>query len=265
MNRPSSLAGAAAAALAAGALSLGAAGAGAATLPPELQALQQKAETLKLTSERFVLNFLVKAPSGKETTLLGEGVAAVSPTRAQITESAGGKRVSIRVVGHSVYVNYQGLARVDGGRPWVRVPDKQLSEESGVDLTSGPQSAAQAYTQLDSAAESIKDVGPASIEGQATTEFTATINLQALLSKFGAKLVAKLKKAGVTSAALTEYIAADGLPVRSIATIGVEGGTISVTDTVAAINVPVSVRAPAASRTISYAQFKRLAKKLNGA
>jgi hypothetical protein len=242
-------------AVAACSLGLGAAGAVAATAPPELQALEQKAESLKVTSERFELQFLVRAPSGKETTLLGEGVAAISPARAALTETADGKRLAIRVVGRSIFVEYPGLARLDGGRPWVRVPETRLAEESDVNLTAAPQSASQAYALLNAASTTISEVGPATVEGQPTTEFSATVDLDALLSRFGPKLVAKLQQAGITTATLQEYIAPDGMPVRTAVQVAAEGGTITATSTVLAVDVPVSVSAPPRGRTISDTRF----------
>jgi hypothetical protein len=227
-------------------------------LPPELQALEQKAQSLKLNSERFSLNFLITEPSGKKISIAGSGVARLSPLAGEVVETAGSKRLVVRIIGNTVYLKYPGLARLDHGRPWVRSTESKLSAESGLNAAAAPQGLSSSFSLIDSAAESVQQVGPATVDGQATIEFTATINLSALLSRFGEKLVAKLQQAGVSTADLELYIAPNGLPVRTVTTIDVEGGTVTAANDILAADIPVSVSKPAAARTISEAVFKRI-------
>jgi hypothetical protein len=245
-----------------GALGFGTAAAGAATaLPPELQALEQKAQTLHIASERFSVEVTVKEPSGKQVTITGAGVARTSPAEAQLVEMVGSKRIVARVLGSNLYLSYPGLARLDGGRPWVHERETALSEQTGVDFAGGPQDLGESFSLINSALEGVQEVGPVSIDGQATIEFTASVDLEDLFARFGKKLVQKLQSAGVHDASLALYLAPTGLPVRTSVTIPIEGGSIATTDDILAIEVPVSVKAPPARETISESEFEKLAHK----
>ncbi len=107
----------------------------------------------------------------------------------------------------------------------------------------------------------MKEVGPATIAGQPTVEFTATVDIGSLLSSFGAELVHALEAKDITTAAYTLYIAPDGLPVRVEDTIEANGDVLSATYTVLETNEPVTVKAPPARRVISLAEFKRVERK----
>jgi hypothetical protein len=232
--------------------------ASAAALPPELQALEQKAQTLHIASERFSLDLVVKEPSGKQTTLTGVGAGRISPPEAQLVETVGSKRLVVRVLGRDLYESVPGLARLDGGRTWVHVRESELSEQTGVNFAAAPQKLTEGFSLIDAAAEGVREVGPATVDGQATTEFTATVDLEDLFSRFGTKLVQKLQSVGVRSASLALYLAANGLPVRTSITIPVEGGSITTTSDILATEVPVSVKAPPARDTISESEFEKL-------
>lgn len=233
----------------------------AATLPPELQTLEQKAQTLHIASERFSLSFTIKEPSGKQTTLTGAGTGRISPPEAQLVETIASKRLVIRVLGRNLYESIPGLARLDGGRPWVHVRESELSEQTGVNFAAAPQNLTESFSLINSAAEGVQEVGPATVDGQATTEFTASINLEQLFSRFGKKLVRKLQGAGVRDASLALYLAPNGLPVSTSVTIPIEGGSITTTSDILATEVPVSVNARPARKTISESEFEKLERK----
>lgn len=237
------------------------AAAAAAALPPELQTLEQKAQTLHIASERFSLNFTIKERSGKETSIMGIGTEQTSPPEAQLVETVGSKRLIVRVLGNNLYESYPGLARLDGGRPWVHASESSISEETGVNPAEAPKSLSESFSLVNSAAEGVQEVGPATVDGQATTEFTARIDLAQLVSRFGATLVQKLQAAGIGDATLALYIAPTGLPVRTSISIPVEGGSITTTGDILATEVPVSVRAPSARETISQSEFRKLERK----
>ncbi len=253
-------------ALALAALTLGfcAAGASAVTLSPELQALEEKSKELKIASERFTIDYLVKAPSGKVVSVTGAGEERTSPPRAQVQETVKGKKVVVRVVGSTLYTEYPGLARVDQDRPWVRSSASRLSSESGIDFLSGASRFTATYALLGSEAEAVERVGPASVNGQEATEFTATVSLARLTSQLSASVRSELERDGVNTARVAVFIAADGLPLQSIVNISAEGGTVTVSTTVLQVNGKVSVSAPPAGRTISEARFKALEKRLKG-
>jgi hypothetical protein len=246
------------------ALGAGAASASAVTLSPELQALEAKSKELKITSERFTLDYIIKPATGQAVTITATGDGRTSPPRAEIKETVKGKRLVVRVVGSSIYLEYPGLARLDHGRPWVRASQSQLSAESGINPVSATGSFASSYALLGSEAEVEERVGPASVNGQETTEFTATVELERLTSLFSAKLRGELEKAGVATARVAIFIAPDGMPLQSVVDLGVEGGTITVSTSIVRVNGPVSVSAPPARKTISQAAFRALAKRLGG-
>lgn len=233
----------------------------AAVLPPELQTLEQKAQALHIASERFTLTFAIKEPSGKQTTLTSIGTGRISPPEAQLVETVGSKRLVVRALGNDLYESVPGLARLDGGRPWVHVRESALSEQTGVNFAAAPQNLTESFSLINSASEGVQEVGPATVDGQSTTEFTASVDLAQLLSRFGAKLVQKLQSVGVRDARLALYLAPSGLPVRTSITIPVEGGSITTTSDILATEIPVSVKAPPARETISESEFEKLRRK----
>jgi len=246
------------------ALGVGAQSASAVALSPELQALEAKSKELKITSERYTIDELIKDANGKTVSFTATGRERASPQRAEFKETIKGKQIAVRVVGKAVYVEYPGLGRLDHGRPWVRSSESQVSAESEVNLESGANRFSATYALLGSEAESVERVGTTSVAGQETTQFTATVAVDRLTSLLSSKLLAALEKAGATTARLAIFIAPDGEPLQSVLDISVEGGTITVSTSVVQVNEPVSVFAPPAARTISEAGFKALEKRLKG-
>jgi len=240
-------------------LCLGAGSAGATVvLPPELQALEQKAATLKITSERFSLTETVLASLEGEETVSIAGRSLLSPPEGEVSETIKGKHVVVRIVGHWAYLAYPGLARIDGNRPWVRTSVTALEKEGGVNPAAAPTSPAAGYQLLNSATESIKEIGPAVVAGQPTVEFSARVNIAGLISSFGPELVHALEAKDITTAGYTLYIAADGLPVKVEDSIEASGDQIVTTFMVLETNEPVTVRAPSRRRYISLAEFERV-------
>jgi hypothetical protein len=244
------------------ALGVGAGNASAVALPPELQALEAKAKELKINSERFTLDYLIKSPAGKVVSVTASGEARTSPVRGEVKETVKGKTVVVRIVGSTIYAQYPGLGRLDHGRPWVRSTQSQLTSESGVNVASPTGSFSATYALLGSDAESVQKVGPVTVDGQETTEFAATVALDRLTSLLSSKLRTQLVKAGVTTAQVAIFIAPNGLPLQSVVNLAVEGGTVSVRTMILQVNGRVSVSAPPAGRTISEAAFKALEKRL---
>jgi len=233
-----------------------------ATLPPELQRLEAQAQQLHIESERFSMQFAIKPPTGKETVINATGVGrSFAPATSEINETVGSQRVVVRQIGHALYLRVPGIARRDGGRPWVRVSENEVSEQSGVDFAAAPHDLSASFELVNSSAEEVQQVATTTVDGQSTTVFSATVNLEKFFSTFGVALVHKLQSVGVKNATLELFIAANGLPVRTSVIIGVEGGTIAVTTDVLQINTPVSVHAPAPRTTISEAQLHKLSKR----
>jgi hypothetical protein len=143
----------------------------------------------------------------------------------------------------------------------VRVSESEISEQSGVDFAAAPHDLSASFELVNSSAEEVQQVASATVDGQATTVFSATVDLEKFFSTFGATLVHELQSAGVENATLELFIAANGLPVRTSVIIGVQGGTIAVTTEVLQINTPVSVHAPAPRTTIGEGQLHELSER----
>jgi hypothetical protein len=98
-------------------------------VPPDLAALEQQMAALQANSERFSFQEELSFGNG----LLGQGIPLVllvagdgeasdSPPQAAISVGLLGLGAEQRtlVIGKTVYRHRQGVARIDGGRPWVR-------------------------------------------------------------------------------------------------------------------------------------------------
>ena len=106
-------------------------------------------------------------------------------------------------------------------------------------------------------AQSIQEVGPATVDAQQVTEFTASISLAKLLSP---KQLASVKLSE-TTVELELFIAPSGLPVRTISVLGGRSEGIGFEEDILALEIPVVVHAPPARETIGEAQLSRLEKK----
>jgi hypothetical protein len=255
-----------------------------APLPPALQALEQKTLALQLTSERFSVGETVSgsgAPSGlfggfgssagraaaSVPLLTASGEVGFAPPRASFRESLFGISIEGRLIGTTLYVREPFVASFDGGRPWVQERDR-LRETAGAGLgTAGgaPGSGAQAFGRLLqelNGASGLRELGPSTIAGQATTGFGGTVAV-AKLGGFGVS-TSSLRKLVESTATLEAFVAEDGVPVRTSVTLtlrphdGAHAQLIAQTD-VLAVNLPVAtVEPPPADRTIGAARLKRL-------
>lgn len=245
------------------------------------------------------------------------GVLSFSPLEAALTETVEGfglpggregphgkptlgeETTVTRTIGRAVYTYRPSVAGYDGGRPWVRSenpppghggPSTGLSAifDSVNPLSGGSGSAQKGSNNLFAKligelneAQSVREVGPASVDGQQTTEFTATIPLTDLLTP---RQQAEIEKTGSSAALFTIsptvktklsemtvtvelFIAPNGLPVRTISVLGDLGegpdrseGIGSEIDLLG-LEVPVHVHAPPARLTISQARLSRLEEK----
>ncbi len=254
--------------------------------PPALQSLEQKMLSLQLTSERFsaseslVGSFAPAGPLGglgldvahaaTSVPLLSlTGEASFIPQEASFQSSVLGLPISGRLIGSTLYVDEPFIAKFDGHRPWVQESNQNLEEVTGVELgtlgggagSGAEQAFGKLIEQLNNAT-SIQELGPMTIDDQATTAFSASLELDkvaSLTSKQKRVLLKDLEPVG----RLEVFIAEDGLPVRTSLALtlrpkkGQHGELIEQSD-VLAINVPVVVQAPPAAETITQAQLKLL-------
>lgn len=251
----------------------------AAVLPAELVPLEQKMTELTVTSERFTLKtatYGLHLPGGLAQLLdLDESVTGettTSPDAAELSGGLFGPTATERVVGGVLYVDVPGLGSRDAGRPWIKFSSVGLKELLGSHAgLPAAGNGADGYGELVkeiNGASAVTESGPAIIEGQAVTGFSATLRPSELtkasatekkLSKSELKLERKLKiKPPKETGKLEVFIAADGVPVRTIVTIDVDKFVTTATVDVLAINFPLVVEAPPPGETVTLAELKRL-------
>ena len=259
----------------------------AAPLPPDLLRLEQAMLALRLTSERFSASVSVSgsgAPSGPLgvfsrvlasaasslafITVTGE--VGFAPPMASFQINFLGIKLGARLIGTTLYTEEPFIASLDGGRPWVERDNQHLEQASGVELGtlggrpgSGATQAFGALVEELGRARSIRELGTQTVDGQATTGFDATVDLNAVQGTTPAqrRAVARLLK---PLAHLEVFIADDGLPVRVLLRLAIREkhpthhAEVITQEDVLAVNVPVVVTPPPAQETITEAQLQRL-------
>jgi hypothetical protein len=240
--------------------------------------------------------------------------ASVSTTRTEglklsAGHTLGGNTSAERTIGKTTYTYKPSVASYDGGRPWVRSKAKPVAKPSGdsakfaavIDSLSptfaGGTAGASAglFSKLIEElgeAQSVQEVGPATVDGQQVTEFTASIPLARLLSPTQLEAITKTsssldellsptgspkqqeeakrrseeaaKKLSEASVELELFIAPSGLPVRTVSILGSRSEGIGVEEDILALGIPVVVHAPPARETIGEAQLRKLERKHRG-
>jgi hypothetical protein len=262
-----------------------------APVPADLQRLEQAMLAIPLTSERFTASVSVSAASGPPAGPLGgfarvrsgartaasqsfitfSGEQSFSPRLASFRASFLGLTFEGRLIGTTTYLQEPFIASIDGGRPWVEEPNKGLESTVGVELgTLGGKPgtpATEAFGGLLEAlhrASVIRELGPSTVDAQATTGFVATVDPTAVGSK-GTAQTRALRKLVQRRAKLELFIAENGVPVRAILRLALRekhpryhAELITQVDTLA-INMPIAaVVAPPANKTITQVQLRRL-------
>jgi|CZKG01.1.fsa_nt_gi hypothetical protein len=247
----------------------------AATLPPQLQALEQKMEQLQVNSERFsvLLQGVGKVTSESSGGKGGKpirrtrhvslsekqlGEASLSPAEGEIFKGSS-SRPSLIAIGSTLYL-YQGRGtRRHRQRPWVRLrsPGESLAAlvfpfhggtPSEMDA-GGRGSYAGLINLLSTAVGAVSTEGQVSIQGQPTTRFSATVEPLRLVKGLSAKELEVLDKHRFTEK-LTVFVTEAGLPIRVVAaSASNKQFTSTQTTEILAVNVPVNVRRPPAHQT----------------
>jgi len=279
------------------------AGASAATLPPGLVALEQKTAELKVTSLLFSLHTSIRSATHDRllrallkqlgaSTATGE--MSLSPFGAIVSLQLAGESFKVRVLSDSVYVYLPGIAARDGGRPWVKVDAARLGQllasEAAAHNGAGreaapivPGLAKPPFAQLQrtlAGAREVRELPPASIEGQPVSRFLAVLKPQqyregALLaephpeprSEPIARMDATASPArsssshrkSSSSATMEVSLTQTGLPLRTLVREREAGVSVTVRLDIPVINFPLVVAPPAARETITFAAFKALA------
>jgi hypothetical protein len=242
----------------------------------ELTPLVAKMEELNVTSSRVSGEVTLsghlprKLLALKEQTATFTGEESTFPPAATITETVLGKTLTVRLVNGKTYVDDPALAARDGGRPWVETDSHEVggsqSVQNGTAL-SGSLGAYKGAATLLKGLTAVSSLGASTVNGQSVSGFAGTIaptkiedpNLPAGLRTRIRKL--NLKLSGTVEA----FIAADGLPVRTVFTLGIGDVHMKVTDNVLAVDESIlAITPPAASETLTASQAHALAKKKAG-
>jgi len=251
-----------------------------ASIPVAVQPFVAKIEQVAVSSERYSQatqaggTITTKSRNGKRHTVtkhlsrISFGEASLASRRGKVFRHGSSGPPKTVAIGSTLYTYAPSLTRKDGGRPWVRLNgagvaslfpfhgDKvpQLEVDAG-----GTGAYAQLINLLATAGGNVAVVGPATVDGRPTTELTAAIKPLALIPG------ASLKDTEELPAALKVFVDESGLPVRVTRTE--QFGKIAVTETVdvLAVNVPVSVKAPPARKTIGVKKFVKLLSGKKGA
>jgi hypothetical protein len=218
----------------------------------------------------------------------------------------GGSTSTERTIGNTIYTYKPSVASYDGGRPWVRSKAKPAPKPGGdsANLSAVIDSLSSTFVGGETGgtsglfsklieelgeAQSIQEVGPATVDAQQVTEFTASISLAKLLSPKQLEGITKsnsslgellspvgspkqreeakkhneeaAKKLSEATVELELFIAPSGLPVRTISVLGARSEGIGVEEDILALEIPVVVHVPPARETIGEAQLSRLEKK----
>jgi hypothetical protein len=250
-------------------------------LPAALVALEQKMEELQVRSERFsqITRGSVKLtdetngkPVGRtrhvslDVSVTGE--VSLSPSEGELWISRGAGRSRELFIGSTTYVYSPKFARRDGGRPWRRLKNDGTtifpyhgSPEEADAWGTGPY--AGLINLLATASGEVAQVGPATVDGQQTIEFSAAVDPFKLVKGLTQEDVTNLEGDPLVDR-LTLYLTESGLPVRVLESIhngaGANMVSSSATTDILATEVPVRVTAPPAAKTIDEARLRTLQK-----
>lgn len=244
-----------------------------AAVPPALQALEAKMAQLRVNSERYLR--LISGTQVVESSsppghrhrrrvpvrIQQLGEVSLSPAVAELFGGADMTEPEVIVVGLTLYDHVPKGAVRYCGRSWVR----HSHELSAADLfpfhgsslevnLGGSGSYAGLLNLLATATGEISTVGPATVEGQATTEFTAHLQPLLLIRGLSSKeqTIAREHSPAVT---LTVFIAESGLPARVVIQVGNGASLFTQTTQVLATDVPVPVKAPPSRETASPREY----------
>ncbi len=234
-----------------------------------LRKLEQRMSRLTVRSERYLQSththselLIIPNHYGRE---LGE--ASLSPSESEVFERSTTGTPLRLTIGGDRYVYAARLAQCDGGRPWVHEADRQGPEAFPYHAPLGPNTHTSAegpyaglIDLLATARRGVTVVGPATVDGKATTEYAAVVDPAPLLASHPKpvdgllssedRMIAELKLRSVPTT-LHVFIASSGLPVRVVTSATVTHGYFdTVTTDILAVDVPVHIVRPPVGQTI---------------
>lgn len=201
-------------------------GLSAARLPPDLRHLLAAGRHLRVTSFLVDQSVVETREAGAVPLSRLTERGSLSPPRYALSSSVEGRPEFFRYVGSYAYGTAPGLARIDGGHKWVRVRLGNLaggrSNVTGL-IRSLLTNVANVVLPP---ATSVQELGPTTLGGQVVSEFLVDTTASPVSTT-------------------RVFLAPDGLPVRTVETVG---HRVTTTDT--SITAPVVVRVPPRRETV---------------
>jgi hypothetical protein len=262
-----------------------------APIPPELQALEAKADALQITSQRISVSTELRlgkeAPKGlgqflKLFDTKIEGVETIEPPAAALKTTLFGSHLRLRYVDGHVYLFSWGLGLHDGGRPWIELGHGLLGRvlagsrrSKTAPSTSGAEHYSKLFTLVNNGVE-IHQLAPSVLYGQAVTGFQEKLDTKTLAESgesVGGAAGGSLRggfsaarrpspppkpaPAPAKAVTLSTYFAASGAVVREQVETGDASGGSTVIVDVPAIDFPYTIAPPPPSHVITEKQLLR--------
>ncbi len=243
------------------------------TLPLQLQALEQKMQKLHVNSERYtqitrgtvtIANEVNGHSVGhRRMVSLDDDIrreVSIAPPCAEEIDAKTGKPVQIQI-GSTEYTYSQRIVHKGRRYVWVRSHGTRVgttfpyrADPAEVNV-GGKGSYAQLFNLLTTVVGFVAVLRPVSVDGQSTSEFTATIEPFRLLRGLTVEDLRNLKKHPVLTT-LRLFMNRAGYPLRVILSENGQYIHSIVSTDITAIEIPVKVSPPPARETISRARAR---------
>jgi hypothetical protein len=263
-------------------------------VPPALQALEQKMLLIHFNTARvsdvFALGDLGTPAEGADLAAQAnvcESLIVSIDANVRLSPSGtvassrfeGGPAIRQISIGRTDYIYEPSVKRYDGGRPWVRSVKEAPSKSSkglfgtmpavGEDEHGTSTEVFRGIVDAVNQAQSIREAGQTTVDGQQATEYVVTISMATLLAKhLSQKQIETAKKKSEFFKGLSEatdtlelFLTPDGMPVRTVNVIGPRNEGIGVEQDILATNIPVSIHKPPSNLTVGQARLRKLEKR----
>jgi hypothetical protein len=151
--------------------------------------------------------FDYRRQAGRMTMDMGSALGSLAPP--------GSARIDVIVDGLVMYMRMPFLTRlIPGGRPWLELDLEEVGRQAGIDIAAlsqvGQSDPTQYLTYLSGASEDVREVSRQSIDGVATTQYHAELDLRKALEQAPAEV---RERARASIEQLDELLADDTMPV----------------------------------------------------
>jgi hypothetical protein len=249
-----------------------------ASIPAAVQPLVAKIAQQTVNSERYsttdhTAGTLTVTHHGKRVKLVKNetkvtvGEASLAPLLGKVFAKGSSGALSQIGIGTTSYAyapnayepTQDGKKKRDS-RPWLRLEDVSAAtlfpyhgqNNASIEVDAGGSgSYAELINLLATADGAVRIVGPATVDGQQTTELAATVEPLALL-------VGPSNATVKDTTALELFVTESGLPLRVVRSERFGGISITQTTDILATNVTVSVKAPPKNKTLGRAGLEKL-------